>query len=391
MRIGVDATSWANGRGYGRFTRELISHMAGRAPADELLLLIESQNAELLRRLPANVAVLPVDLRAAPSDAAKADGRRSLGDMLKLTRAAARARFDVLFYPTVYTYFPAPLGRRVVVTIHDAIAERFPELTLPSRRARFFWNAKVALAKRQANLVLTVSDFAAGELASVLGIPRARLRVCGEAPAPAFTPSASRSDVDAAARRVGLPPGARWIVYVGGFSPHKHVDSVVRAHAAVARSRAERLFLLLVGKTSGDAFLSERPAIQRAIDAGHCAESVIWTGFVADGELRHLLSGAVACLLPSANEGYGLPAVEAAACGWPVSATRASPLPEILADGGVFVAPADDAAMAATLARWLDDEPERARRGALARARAAALDWNGAADKALACLREAAI
>jgi len=94
--------------------------------------------------------------------------------------------------------------------------------------------------------------------------------------------------------------------------------------------------------------------------------------------------------LPSANEGFGLPAVEAAACGTPVIATTRSPLPELLAGGGVFVAPADVAAMAATLERWLADEPARAALGRIARERAAALTWPAAAARALACLREAA-
>ena len=75
----------------------------------------------------------------------------------------------MFFSPSVYTYFPLPPGLRAVVCVHDCIAERFPELTLPSRRARLFWSAKVKLALWQARLVLTVSPYSARDLERVLG------------------------------------------------------------------------------------------------------------------------------------------------------------------------------------------------------------------------------
>src|SRR4029079_19123915 len=131
---------------------------------------------------------------------------------------------EVFFSPSVYTYFPLPLRLRAVVTIHDAIAERFPPLTLPSARARLFWNAKVALAIRQARLILTVSDYAAKEIAEVHRVAPERLRVALEAPAAAYRPSENPADVRAIAAEVGLPPAARWLAYLGGFNPHKHLD-----------------------------------------------------------------------------------------------------------------------------------------------------------------------
>ena len=95
-----------------------------------------------------------------------------------------------------------------------------------------------------------------------------------------------------------------------------------------------------------------------------------WTGFVADEDLRHLHAGALALVLPSACEGFGLPAVEAAACGAPVIATTESPLPELLEGGGVFVAPGDEAALTAAMRLMLADEPARAGMAARALERA---------------------
>ena len=106
--------------------------------------------------------------------------------------------------------------------------------------------------------------------------------------------------------------------------------------------------------------------------------------------LRHLYSGAVGLVLPSQLEGTGLPALEAAACGTPVVATTASPLPELLAGGGFFVAPGDEEALRRALARLLDDEGARRVMGAAALAGARRLDWADSGARALAVLREAA-
>jgi glycosyltransferase involved in cell wall biosynthesis len=326
----------------------------------------------------------------APTDAASADGSRGPGDLLRFSLAVAREPLDVFFSPSVYTYFPLPPRLRAVVTIHDAIAERFPALTLPSWRARLFWRAKVSLALLQSRLVLTVSDYAARELVEVLGVPRSALRVAVEAPAAVYAPS-STSEITAAAARLALPPGARWFSYVGGFSPHKRVDAIVRSHAALARELGGSApHLLLVGALHGDAFLGNQAEIRAAIAAAGTERLVHWTGFLADAELRHVHSGAIALLLPSLAEGFGLPAVEAAACGCPVVATTASPLPELLAGGGLFVPPGDDAALTVALRRMAMDAGARDAMAATARARALQLTWQGAAAVALGALREAA-
>ena len=389
MRIGVDATCWANGRGYGRFTRELVTAMFAEAPQDEFVCFLDERARERIGAQPANVTLVVVAQGVSPTQAASADSARAPSDMLRLSRAVARERLDVFFSPSVYTYFPLPLGLPAVVTVHDAIAERFPELTLPSWRARFFWNAKVRLALWQARLVLTVSEYAANEIADVHHVARKRLRVALEAPAAAYYPSDSPTAVDAVRRKCGVPDGTRWFVYVGGFNPHKHVDILVRAHAAAAAGRTDPPMLLLVGTLDGDVFHGAQRAIQEAIRSSGTESLVRWTGFLTDEELRHLLSGAVASVLPSASEGFGLPSVEAAACGTPVIATTASPLPQLLEGGGIFVQPGVERPLADAITKLLEDEPLRRKLGAMALSRARALSWSGGARSALAALREA--
>jgi glycosyltransferase involved in cell wall biosynthesis len=390
MRIGVDAACLANARGYGRFTRELLKAMFALAPDDEFVLFVDDQARDCIDFDAPNIRSVRVAQRVSPTRAAAADTYRSPGDMLRFSAAVWRERPDVFFSPSVYTYFPLPPRVPAVVAIHDAIAERYPELTLPGRRARLFWRLKVRLALWQADLILTVSDYAALELQEVLHVAPERIRVAVEAPAAGYRPSDSTADVEAAAARLGLPAGARWLVYVGGFNPHKRVDRIVRAHARLVAERVDPIHLLLVGTTSADVFHDEVEHIRRTVAEVGTGELVRWTGFVPDDELRHVHSGAIALVLPSESVGFGLPAVEAAACGTPVVATTASPLPQLLEGGGIFIQPGDEDALTSALLHLSGDEEGRRRFGAVARTRAAALCWDASASAALGALREVA-
>ena len=390
LAIGVDATCWANERGYGRFTRELCAAMVELAPGERFVFFADERAGARFELAGENVRLVTVAQGTSPTEAAAAGGNRSVIDMLRLTRAVMREELDVFFSPSVYTYFPLPPGLRAVVTVHDTIAERYPQLTLPSARARLFWRAKVKLALAQARLVLTVSEYSAREIREVLGVATERIRVSVEAPARAFHPGASPEQIAAAAGRAGLPAGARWVVYVGGFNPHKHVELIVRAHARLARRSTAPLFLLLVGSLDSDVFHGDAHRIEQAIAEAGSAERVIWTGFVPDEELRLLHSGAICLVLPSEAEGFGLPAVEAAACGTPVVATLNSPLPELLEGGGLFIPPGDQAALDAALERMVDQVPLRDELAGRALERARRLTWPRGARAALDALREAA-
>jgi glycosyltransferase involved in cell wall biosynthesis len=391
VRIGIDATCWANERGYGRFTREIVTAMAALAPEDEFVCFLDRKSADVFRLSLPNVRPVVIDVREPPVVAASASGRRKLRDILRMTRGVAKEPLDVFLSPSVYTFFPLPIGLRAVVTIHDAIPERFSRLTFPSARSRLFWRMKVRLALMQSRLILTVSDHAADDLARALRIPRNRLRVSLEAPSSEYRPSDDAAQVAEAAESVGLPPGARWFIYVGGFNPHKNVPAIVHAHAELARELGDASpYLLLVGTRDRDVFQTERTEIEAAIEAGGSSGLVRWTGFVDDRRLRHLHSGALGLVLVSESEGFGLPAVEAAACGTPVIATTDSPLPGLLPGGGIFVRPGDDASLLAAMRSFATNERLRRELGAKALIDAKQLTWDAGARAALAAVREVA-
>jgi len=388
VRIGVDATCWANSRGYGRFARELVRSMIELGTDDEFLCY---GDAHAFSAWPApsgpRVTLIDVPMRESPTAAATSTSRRSVRDMFRLTRAVGRDRPDVVFFPATYTYFPIPPGVPGVVTVHDTIPERFPHLTLPSASARLFWHLKTRLALWQCRVVLTVSDHAARSIVAVMQVPRERIRVTTEAPAQAYRPTPEEAQASAAVR-AGVPERTPWFVYVGGFNPHKRVDTILRAHAAVAGACDPAPHLLLVGARS-EAFHGETTKLDAIVRNLGTGPLVHWLGFVPDEALVPLVGGARALVLPSEAEGFGLPAVEAAACGTPVIATRESPLPELLEGAGCFVNPGDDVAIERGMHEMLDPE-RRTAYAAVARQRAAVMSWETAARIALDAIREAA-
>jgi glycosyltransferase involved in cell wall biosynthesis len=391
MRIGVDATSWANQRGYGRFTREITRAMIALAPTDEFVFILDSLSASQFDPDGPNVRKLIVSgLKEAPVRAASAGSNRSIVDMWRMTRATKAAKLDAFFSPTVYTYFPLPRKLPAVVTIHDMIPERFPDLTLPSKRARLFWRLKVGLAIRQARKILTVSEYSARDISQLHRIPADRITVATEAPSSEYYPDEG-SPQSAIPGLSNLKAETRWFTYVGGFNPHKNVVGLVRAHAALARKLGDAApALLLVGNRESDDFFSDVPAIEAAIDAAGTMDLVHWTGYVEDQVLRRIHSRSLALVLPSDAEGFGLPAIEAAACGSPIIATSESPLPGLLPGAGFFVVPRDEKALLEAMRAIAADSGLRTRCGTAALAGARALSWETAASAALGAIRDAA-
>jgi len=377
LTIGVDATCLAAGRGYGRFARELFPALLERADADEYVLFADESTRGALESLPGRHVLLPTSEPQA--SAASARGNRRLSDMWRMGRAVARHSLDVMYFPSVYTFYPVPGQTPVAVAIHDTIPEHFGEIVFPTRWNRTLWNLKLRLALRRAGGVLTVSDWSRQTLAEHFSLAEGAIHVTPEAPAAAFSPPDGPEPRRAWLRGEGLPEDAPYFLFVGGFNPHKNLPRLVDAFANAAANRPD-LLLLLVGDHTGDVFHTDVGALRRRIEERGLTERVHWAGFVDDETLRHLYAGARALVLPSLEEGFGLPAVEAAACGTPCIATRNSPLPDLLAGGGHFFDPLDRDALTLALIEFADAPARNDELGRQARERASALSWATTAE-----------
>jgi glycosyltransferase involved in cell wall biosynthesis len=292
-------------------------------------------------------------------------------------RAMSRAALDVLLFPTIYSFVPTLTRARKIVVVHDTIAETFPQLTLPNPRARLFWQAKVRIGRAQANALVTVSEYSRRMIVSRFGIAPERVFVVGEAADPVFR------RISGARPPRGVPADKRLIVYVGGFSPHKNLEALVAAFARLAgREVFGDVVLVLVGEYKKEIFHSYFGTISARVAELGLRERVVFTGYMPDEELAQLLNVATVLALPSLMEGFGLPAVEAAACGCPVVATTESPLPELLADGGIFCDPRGGG-LEAALETILGDRRLRDSMAETALASAQRLTWDAAASQML--------
>lgn len=369
MRVGIDATSWSNRRGYGRFTRGLLTALFREERPHQFTLFIDSASAAA-STLPASASVHVVRTSVSPIAAASSSGRRSLPDMLRMSTAVARQRLDLFVFPTIFTYFPLVRPIASVIGIHDTIAEDYPELVFPHRVPRTFWNAKSRLARAQASWVMTVSSYARSCIQRKFGWPEEKMFVVGEAPDDAFR----------VARAPGGPSADRYFVYVGGINPHKNLPALVAAFVALrCEERHADIKLVIIGDVDTDTFTPGADAVRRAIAESGVGDAVRFTGFLPDAEAAALVAGAKALVLPSMSEGYGLPAVEAAACGVPVVATRHSPLPELLAGAGLFIDPASLVELQDAMRTMLEDEPARLRYAEQAHRAAQELSWASSA------------
>jgi glycosyltransferase involved in cell wall biosynthesis len=376
MRVGVDATSWVNRRGFGRFARNAVGRLVELDAGTEYVLFIDDHTAgEVV--LPARAKVRTVQLRQPPSTAAAADSSRSLGDLLRLRRAVRTERLDAFLFPSVYTYFPVA---RVptLVGFHDTILEDHPELTVPGWPARAKVRLKHAAAARRAGCLFTVSEASRAALAARMRVPPERFGLVPEAPDAIFAPRAPEA-LAAGLATVDLSPEDDFFVFAGGISPHKNVERLVDAYAALLEQGGHTPLLVLVGELEGAAFLSSAQSVRRRI-AHHQLESrVRLPGFVTDETLACLYGGATAVVIPSLAEGFGLPAVEAAACGAPVLLSDLGPHRETLGHAALFFPATDTGALTEGLAKLARDEVLRAAVGRRCRDAVSSLTWDAAA------------
>jgi glycosyltransferase involved in cell wall biosynthesis len=386
MRVGVDATCWGNRRGYGRFTRALLTALLDLDEQNQYTFFVDDESGEF--PLPPRAEVCRVATKVPTIQAAGADSRRSLPDLWVVAQAIRRAHVDVIFFPSEYTYVPVIARTPQVVTLHDATPEIVPEMVFPNLRARFFFGAKKRMAVRLARVLVTVSEYSRRRLREKLGIPLERLRVVSEAPDPIFRPMESCC-ADEAAARWGIPPQAKCLIYVGGFTPHKNLQMLLDVFGElVRRGEFPDMRLVHVGDYATDPFHSSYADLAERVRQTHLEQQVIFTGRLSDQDLVLLLNRSDALVLPSFSEGFGLPGVEAAACGKPVLATTASPLPELLGDGAIAVDPADRAGWLRAIDCVLCDAALRERMGRAALAAAGRLSWKNSAGQLLSIFHE---
>jgi len=357
VRICIDAqASVAQRAGVGRYVRELVRRLPAGREGDELILL----HFDFLGRRPQEVVpgARRRVVRAVPRRLVQA-GWGAFGiPAFDLFSGAA----DVFHFPN---FVVPPLRRgRAVVTVHDLAFLRFPDTAEPRNRA--FLARHVAAGAERADAVIVPSRFVADEAADLLALPGAKVHAIPEGVDPRFRPS-SPGEVAAARRSLGLD--GPYLLHVGTVEPRKNLAFLVEVFERMEDFDGDLVLAGMLGWRVG-------PILER-IRRSPRASRIRHVRHVSDDLLPALYTGAEAFVFPSLYEGFGLPPLEAMACGAPVVVSDGGSLPEVVGDGGDVVSGFRAEEWAAAVRAAV----ERGRGGERGQARAAAFRWEETARR----------
>ncbi|HYR52872.1 MAG TPA: glycosyltransferase family 1 protein [Candidatus Dormibacteraeota bacterium] len=364
MRIGVDARKLRDG-GIGTYIRNLLTVFLMRPDGHEYVVFLLGDDLGTFSHPGSTAEEIRVQA-----------GKYSVAEHWHLARAARRAQVD-LYHSPHYT-LPLPLQCPAVVTVHDLIHVRFSRF-FPAG-AGIYARTIAGAAVRKARMVLVDSSHVRDDVQEILGVSPDRVRVVPLGVAKEFS-RRSAADAERFLRDRSLP--SAYILYVGARKKHKNLALLIDALERLPRP--ERLPLVL----SGPPWRLGHPLAQRAQRAG-VLSCIQFAGPLRDeDELALLYSGAALYVQPSLDEGFGLPPLEAMACGTPVLASTAGALKETLGDAAVLLPPSEPEVWAATIVDLLRDSLRREgliRRGI---ARSRAYTWERTAELTMAAYREA--
>ncbi len=297
-----------------------------------------------------------------------------------LPRAARELGADLLHVP----YWAPPMSSPLptVVTVHDLI----PLLLRPYRGSPLvrLYTALVSAATPRADTVLTDSEASRRDIVAHLYIPPSRIRAILLAPAPSYRPEPASDDAEV---RAGLGVGEEgYVLYLGGFDVRKNLRTLFTAFSTVCTA-LDGARLVVAGRLpAADTAFAPSP-LRLAREAGVPEGALHFTDFVPETAKPALLRGARAFVYPSVYEGFGLPPLEAMACGVPVVGSCASSLPEVVGDAGVLTEPHDAAGMAGAIIRLLSEDDVYVRLRERAIRRAATFSWERTAAETCAAYR----
>ena len=366
MQIGFDASRLRVGQRTGteQYTWELLRAL-GQIDRRHHYLLYSNGRPSALPPLPPNFELRPIRFPR-------------LWTHLRLSMEMILRPPDLLFVPAHVLPLWSP--RRAVVTIHDLGYLHYPEAHPRARRLELRLSTRWSAWR--ATHVLAVSEATRRDIVAHYGVPESKISVVYHGVSERFKPVTGAEDLRTVARRYGI--SSPYLLYVGTIQPRKNLVRLLEAWAACIGRVPPATTLVIAGKRGWLTTEIERRAHQLDI-----AERVRFTGYVADQDLPALLSGALAYLLPSLYEGFGLPVLEAQACGAPVLTSTVSSLPEVAGEAAVFVDPLDVRSISDGIARLVEDADLRERLRTAGLRRVAGWTWTRAARETLALLETA--
>ncbi len=381
MRIGISAVHLVYGERDGVETElvQLVRYMALQAGGDEIVLLASSEATAM--PVPENVEV--VECRVHAGDVIT----RVLYEQRRLSRICTEQGLDVALFPGAV--MPLNLSIPGVILINDMQPWVYPENFALHKRV--YLHYAVPRSAKKAAAIVTISEHSKRDIVRLLGVEEGKVEVVPLA-GPEYGRVEDEAVIAAAREKYGLPD--EYIMCLASSYPHKNLGGLVEAYAEFVR-RNERhragggqsvqdVGLALLGM-----YRQEHERLVQLVAAQGLSGKVYQPGRIAGEDLAALYSGARAFVFPSRFEGFGMPVLEAMACGIPVASSRATALAEVCGDAAVLFDPDDVGGMCAALEAVVLDEAVREEKVAAGYRRAGEFSWAETGRRMLRALREA--
>lgn len=313
MRIGFDARA-IRYRGIGTYSRNLLDQFA--VSNIEFVVFCQDQEKDTIP-LSDSFSLVSANMNPMASHAHAAF--RSL---------VVKNRVDLLHVPSPWAPTPVPVP--LVSTVHDVTPLLYPR-SLP-QLARLRYKRQLGRTLEEARRIITVSQISFSALSAYAGVNAAKVRVIRNGVSERFRPQTVRETLLAVRRRYELPE--KFVFWVGNFRPEKNLAFLIQAWARLQKRLPEPLSLVLAGAQTGDFHRLRREVSRHGIE-----EAVLFPGFIRDDDLPVVYSAATVFVFPSLYEGFGLPPLEAMACGTPCVVSNSSSLPEVTGSAALLFNP----------------------------------------------------
>jgi len=379
MKIGIDIRPlqrWDNRfRGIGCYIYNLVEHSVKLNSGNNYVFFLEKPNGDshvinwiksLSGKRNGTITVRELPLLHAVS----------LPDQIKLNRFIRQENIDC-FHSPVQTSLPIFYRHRSVVTIHDLVQLRFPEMYLKGNgmRSKFRFFAKLFLTSRAARLI-AISENTKQDIIKYLKVPAHRIDVVYNGVNNQFVPLTNNSLLDGLKARFHI--NGKFILYVGGFEERKNILRIFKAFHTFMKNGANDVYLVIAGKID-----AEGEQILKKMKEEHRDQNVIFTGFISEDELVSLYNGCEFLIFPSIYEGFGLPALEAMACGKTLISSNTPSLKEVVGEAAICVNPYSDEEIAQAISKLISDIPFRQNLERKSLERAKLFSWKKAAEETL--------
>ncbi len=371
MRIGVEARTLEGARhGVARYLANLLNEMVELEAINEYILY--SREILAPEGLPSGNRLTYKVIRAKPS---------ILWRHARLPLEMKRDGCDIHYSPSYFV----PLIKVCpdVVAVHDMTFKVHPEWFAKDKRFLFdaiFWRKVVG-----SEAIITVSEHSKRDVVEILRVPPEKVHVVYAAADPLFRPVVDEARLAAVRAKYGLPDG--FILHVGALHTRRNIPRLLQAAARAEAELGQDLDLLFVGSQASFSPIIDIPAL--AAEAGLRGQAR-QAEYITDEDLLLLYNAASMLAYPSLYEGFGLPALEALACGTVVACADATSLPEVAGEAALYFDPYDVDSISIALVRGLSDTALRAKLREAGPRRAAGFSWRRAAGETLAVFDEVA-